>query len=164
MLCEKNRCRGTLFEYELMHNFHYFFYVLLPLLPLTLLQYRPLPISTSARRITRKKYDVGGRAHGLCSSFLFPCCFPVEKSEGGCVGWVRDCSAGTDGAAPSRPSVFKLYPILPIKLFAELPALSELKQPSCNTPPPPEIYDCYNPLRTQATESGVSDLLMFLLH
>lgn len=28
MLCEKNRCRGTLFEYELMHNFHYFLCVL----------------------------------------------------------------------------------------------------------------------------------------
>jgi len=37
MLCEKNRCRGTLFEYELMHNFHYFLCVLSsapsPLLP-----------------------------------------------------------------------------------------------------------------------------------
>lgn len=59
MLCEKNRYRGTLFEYELMHNFHYCFYVLHPLFSLALLQRHPLPISTSARRITGKKYDVG---------------------------------------------------------------------------------------------------------
>lgn len=74
MLCEKNRCRGTLFEYELMHNFHYFLCVLCsPLHP-------PFHNPQPARRT---RIGGGGSAHGFSSysiSFLsLLACFAVAK-------------------------------------------------------------------------------------
>ena len=63
MLCEKNRCRGTLFEYELMHNFHYFLCVLSS--PLALL---PLPAPP------REEQGLGGgrEARTVSHPILYP--------------------------------------------------------------------------------------------
>jgi hypothetical protein len=130
MLCEKNGSRGTLFEYELMHNFHYFFLYV----PLT----HPLgvasapPITSPARRITRRR-GVGGCIHGLYFTFFFfaRCSAVVMECE---VEWVRGSSARSDAGGrgrASRPSVFEMGPSIPIKLFTKLPALSELVQVGC---------------------------------
>jgi hypothetical protein len=100
-----------------------------------LLLYLPLPISTAARRITNKEVGRGkGALTGSVHPFFFLAVFQWRRVKGGVLDGFETILRELMGATPSRPSVFKLYPILPIKLFAELPALSELEQPSCKTP------------------------------
>jgi hypothetical protein len=129
MLCEKNRYRGTPFEYELMHNFHYFFYVLLPLSPHALFTAQtpappPPPISTPARRITRKEYDIGWECSQVLFVFYILFFSLLFRSAEGWMG--VSCSERTDG---ELRHLYHPFPILSIKLFSELSALSELKQP-----------------------------------
>jgi hypothetical protein len=149
MLCQKNRCRGTLFEYELMHNFHYFLCVLS--LPLTLLP--PPHPRTYARRTRQGGRGSAHRSSSHSTSFLsLLVCSAVAKGGTGDGFEVR-----------SARSVWGAFAIH-IKSFTELAASpASPAQPSTAQHSPAQHCSSYE-CDPRAIKFNPSKLLMVLFH
>ena len=139
MLCKKNGCRGTLFEYELMHNFHYFLCVL-----------SSPPFHHPHPRAKNKDWGWKGGGGGKRARFLIlfyilsfsPCLFCSGE------GWKQG-----DGFEVPEPDLFG----------EDSPSTSNHLQNSQPSPAQPSRAPVMNAIPC-AIRFNPSELLMFLFH